>query len=265
MNINDLVSAGSAKTYLGQNSATQSVASTSGLVRTDLQKAEMRVQSQVDSTSIQLSSFGKLKSSVSSLQLAAHQMASLPVSSTSASLKTAADSFVSAFNSSMTEAQSSAKTGAAQGGAAASQSAAKVGKDLTRALSGNTGNTGNTFASTSANPSTLDAMKKIGFSVQSDGTLALDAKKFDAALKSDPTAVQATLSKVGQQVDATATQELSASGNVTHSVSSLSQRASVLKNQQNTLASLQQVSSASAQSASSFNSSFNFASSSLFG
>jgi hypothetical protein len=45
---------------------------------------------------------------------------------------------------------------------------------------------------------------------------------------------------MGQQVDKAATQELATSSNLSASVSSLNQRASVLKGQQSTLASLQQ-------------------------
>jgi hypothetical protein len=76
--------------------------------------------------------------------------------------------------------------------------------------------------------------------MQTDGTLTLDAKKFADAQKADPVNVKATLTKIGQQVDKTATQELATSSSLSASVSSLKQRATVLKSQQSTLASLQQ-------------------------
>lgn len=223
MNINDLVLANTAKTYLGLNSNTQSTSGVGSAVQTGLQKAEKRIQSQVDVTSAQLSSFGKLTSSVSGVQLAAHSLASLPAASTSTAVKTAADGFVSAFNSAINAAKT---TAAVPGESAASRSAGRVAKDLIRTVS--------------ENSETIDSLKKIGFSLQSDGTLTLDAKKFDAAQKADPSSVKATLAKIGQQVDKTATQELASAGNVSNSMASLSQRAAVLKSQQSAIAALQQ-------------------------
>ena len=223
MNINDFVRANTAKTYLGLQSSTQAAGSVSSAGQAGLQKAEKRIQSQVDITTTQLSSFGKLKSSVSGTQLAAQTLANMPAASTSAAIKTATDGFVSAFNSAITSANAAA---AVPGESAASRSAGRVAKDLTGTVSENT--------------ETIASLKKIGFSLQSNGTLTLDAKKFDAAQKADPASVRATLSKIGQQVDKAATQKLATAGNVTNSMASLNQRAAVLKSQQSTIASLQQ-------------------------
>ena len=94
----------------------------------------------------------------------------------------------------------------------------------------------------STDSATIDALKKAGFNLQSDGTMSLDAKKFEAAQATDPNSVKTTLAKVGQQVDKATSEELASGGRVTTSVNSLTQRSAVLKNQQNTLASLQQTS-----------------------
>jgi hypothetical protein len=223
MNINDIVQANSAKKYLGLNSSTQASGSVSGVGQAGLQKAEKRIQAQVDVTTAQLSSFGKLKSSVSGAQLAAHTLGNLTANSTDTATKTAADSFVNAFNAAVTTAKT---TAAVPGETAASQSAVRVAKNLSKSVSENT--------------ATIDSLKKIGFNMQSDGTLTLDAKRFADAQKADPVGVKAALTKIGQQVDRTATQELATSSNLSASVSSLNQRAVVLKGQQSTLASLQQ-------------------------
>ena len=233
MNINDFVVANSAKAYLGLNSSAQNTSRVSTSAQTGLDKAEKRIQSEVDVTSAQLSSFGQLKSAVSGAQLAAKALGGLNAASTSATTKTSAQSFVSAFNSAISTARS---TSAAAADHASTQSAGRVGRDLVRSVG--------------TDASTRDALKKIGFTLQTDGTLALDTKVFDAAQTADPTAVKATLTKLGQQVDKSATQELASTGSVTDAVSALSQRAALLKNQQNTLASLQQSLASTASGAS---------------
>ncbi len=233
MNINDFVRANTAKTYLGLQSSTQAAGSVNSAGQAGLQKAEKRIQSQVDITTTQLSSVGKLKSSVSGTQLAAQTLANMPVASTSAAVKTATDGFVSAFNSAISAAN---VTAGVPGESAVSRSAGRVAKDLTRTVSENT--------------ETIASLKKIGFSLQSNGSLTLDAKKFDEAQKADPTGVRATLTKIGQQVDKAAAQELATAGNVSNSMASLNQRAAVLKNQQSTIASLQKVPSTNQSSSS---------------
>lgn len=225
MNINDFVRANTARTYLDRQFSVQAAGGVSSAEQVGLHKAERRIQSQADITTTQLSSFGKLKSSVSDTQLVAKTLGSLPAASSNAAIKTATDGFVSAFNSAITTANSTATV---PGELAASRSAGRVAGDLTRSVSDNT--------------ETIDSLKKIGLSLQTDGTLTLDAKKFDAAQKADATGVRATLIKVGQQVDKAATQELATSGNVSSPMASLNQRAAVLKSQQSAIASLQAVS-----------------------
>ncbi len=232
MNINDIVNLNAASKYLGTNTSAQSTNSVNGAVSTGLEKAEKRIQAQVDTTSTQLSSFGKLKSSVSGAQIAGRALGGLTSTGTSAAEKTAATQFVSAFNSAV----NTAKTTAAVAGetTAASNSATRVGKDLLRAVG--------------SDAATIGALKKIGFSLNADGNLVLDAKKLDAAQKADPAAVRATLTQLGQQVDKTATKELAADGNVGTSLSSLNQRSAVLKGQQSALASVAQSTTASQSS-----------------
>jgi len=239
MNINDFVAANSARSYLGLNPGTQSTSSTGAVGQGGLRKAEQRIQSQVDVTSAQLSSFGKLKSAVSGTQIAAKALGSLPNTSSNAAVKSAAESFVGAFNAAVSAAKT---TSAGAGESAPAQSASRVGRDLVRTVS--------------ADAPTRDSLKKIGFNLASDGSLTIDTKKFDAAQTADPAAVRITLAKMGQQVDKTATQELASNGNVSSTVSSLTQRASVLKNQQSTLASLQQTTGDTFGSGSSYGNAF---------
>ncbi|HOE40333.1 MAG TPA: hypothetical protein PLB25_01660 [Rhodoferax sp.] len=223
MNINDFVTANSASNYLGLNSSSRAATGVSATGQNSLARAEKRIQSQVDVTTAQLSSLGKLKSAVSGTQIAAQALGKLSATSTNAGAKTAAESFVTAFNSAIGTAKTASE---ATGEPSSSLSASRVGRDLVRTVSADT--------------STRDALKKIGFNLTSDGKLTLDASKFAAAQTGDAAAVNATLAKIGQQVDQTATRELASTGNVGTAVTSLNQRASVLKNQQSALATLQQ-------------------------
>jgi hypothetical protein len=220
MNISDFVKANAASTYLASNGTTQT-SQTSKATGQGLQKAEQRVQALADTTSAQLSSFGKLKSAVSDAQISARGLAGLSSSAKPADVKTALTNFVNAFNA----AASAAKTTATvSGDSAANQSAIRVGKDLQRSATSDTSN--------------LNALKQVGVTLGADGKLAVDATKIGAALTANPTAVRDTLGKLGRQVERTSTQELAADGNVGGSLSTLNQRSTVLKSQQATLAAL---------------------------
>jgi hypothetical protein len=83
------------------------------------------------------------------------------------------------------------------------------------------------------------AMKKLGLSVQSDGSLIQDAKKFAAALSSDPAGVRAAMVTLGKQVDSVASKELATDGAVSSAVSSLTQRSTTLAAQQKALKELE--------------------------
>ncbi|MDR7305127.1 flagellar filament capping protein FliD [Rhodoferax saidenbachensis] len=182
-------------------------------------KAGSRIQSQLDTTTTQLSAYGKLISAVSDAQLAAKSLGGLTAASPAADIKAAVNKLVSTFNTAIT-------TGKATSGIAESGNAKRVSNDLGRAVT--------------SNPAVLDALKKIGFKQLTDGTLTLDATKFDAAQKANPAAVEATLEKLGSLVDKVATKELAAGSAVAGSIDALNQRATLLKTQKNAMATLMQ-------------------------
>ena len=223
MNITQVTNATTSSSLTNAQTSTQATTSTSA-VSQPMKKVDVRLQAQLDTTSAQLSSFGKLKSSVSDAQLAARALSGLTSTSSTASVKAAASQFMASFNAAMTTAKT---TAAVPGGALAeSSSAGRVNSDLRRTMTTST--------------ATIDSLKKIGFKQLADGTLTLDPVKFDAAQKADPAAVRATLSKIGQRVDQTATQELATGGSVSGSMASLSKRSTTLKTQQNAMLTLQQ-------------------------
>jgi flagellar capping protein FliD len=234
MNINSLTSSSSSTTSLTGNATTSSQSTTAtNAVSPVLQKLVQRVQTDMDATKAQLSSFGLLKSAVATSQSAAQALGKLSATSSADDVTKAVGVFFNAFNG----VAAAAKT-AASGTAtlAASQAATRVDKDMQRALSNS--------------PAMTDAMKLLGLRLQSDGTLTHDAKKFAASLQSNPAAVRAALAKLGQKVDAAASNELANNGNVTDGVSNLNQHNTGLTAQQKALAQAVQAAQAKLSSAS---------------
>ena len=228
MNINDFVRNSTASYLYGANGTSATANSLSGAATLGLDKANQRIQSLVDTNTAQLSTVGKLKSSISSLQISAQALGKLASNSTNAENKTAANNLVKAFNDAAATAKSTAKD---PGEPASFQSATRVGKDLQRAVT--------------ADATTAAALKKIGASVSGEGKLVIDTAKWNTAQLSDPSGVRASLVKIGQQLDNTTTQELAVSGNVGSALASLAQSNTLLKNQQATLSALQAPSTAS--------------------
>lgn len=222
MNINDFISANSASRFLSSPPTARTAASTDGLAK-GLQKAENRIQAQVDSTNVQLSAFGKLQSAVSQTQTSAKAAAGLSASAKAEDVKTAASKLVDAFNTTIDTAKGTASVA---GETATGRNALRVGRELTRAVT--------------SDDSTLAALKQIGASVNADGKLVLDKAKFDAAQTANAADVRNNLVKLGQKIDKAALKELGSDGSVGSTVSTLSQRSSTLKSQQASLASLQQ-------------------------
>jgi hypothetical protein len=224
MNISNLLNFSAFSNWTTSKSSTESVQALSPLALA-VQRADKRVQTEVDTNTAQLSSFGKLQSAVSDVQIAAHTLTTLTAKAPSSDVQHAVTTLMSAFNAATNTART---TAALPGATAASHSANRVGKDLQGAMS--------------PDAATSDALKTIGVNLQ-DGSLALDAQKFDAAFSADPAAVQATLRKVGQLLDKAASTELEVNGNVSGSLNTLNLHAKVLEAQQAALQSAAQATS----------------------
>jgi hypothetical protein len=224
MNISDILNSPAANKALNNKSKTAAQETTSlSPLQQVIKKTHSKIQAEVETTTTQLSSFGRLKSALSNTQLAAHALGNLPSTASSADIKTAVQNFVGAFNTAMGTAKN---TATAPGSTSATHSANRAGRDLGRALS--------------SDFRTLDALRKLGVSMDSKGELTIDSKKLEAAQKTDPAGALATLGKIGRQVEKTAIQELAADGHVNGFMNSLNARASQLKTQQSALTSLAQ-------------------------
>ncbi|MES2878499.1 MAG: flagellar filament capping protein FliD [Pseudomonadota bacterium] len=248
MNITQIVNSSKANSLLNANtnaSANTSAQATGSVspVTQALQKADKRIQSQLDTTTAQLSSFGKLKSAVSDAQLSARALSNFSSTASSADVKSAANKFISAFNAAINTAKTTASV---SGGVSAESAGARsVSSDLNRTVR--------------ASSATVDSLQQLGIKLSPDGSLTLDATKFDAAQKADPAKVKAALAKIGELVDKTATKELATGGGVSGSMASLNQRSTALKAQQTSLLAITQQAATAQSSSSSSSSSSNYA------
>lgn len=229
MNITNLFGSGFSTSwkspFSSSSGASESVKELSPLALA-VQRADKRIQTEVDANTAQLSSFGKLKSAVSDVQIAAKALTDLSGNDSGAAVKTALGNLVNAFNATSGIAKA---TAALPGATDASQSAHRVARDLHHAVSDDS--------------QISNAFKEIGVKFHAD-SLQVDVKKLDAALMADPDRVRAVLAEVGQQIHTTTSAELDASGNLGGSLNSLSQLAKVLESQQSALQSAAQATSA---------------------
>lgn len=192
------------------------------------QKADKRIQQQRDSVSVELSAFGKISSSLSDAQIASRALSDKQQMAAQADAGKAAARFVRAFNN----ASQAARSATAANGLLADNTHARAAESGLRKL----------FSSDAIAAADL---KKIGISQQRDGTLAIDQKKFDDALKTDADAVRTTLSVAGQKVDQVVTRQLAGNGNIGSAINSLDTQARNLESRR----AEQQAQSAAAQQA----------------
>lgn len=242
MTLTDLVSSSSAVASSLSSSLTNSLSSGKAATQAAngvqakssvLQKAETRIQAAVDQTTTRLSTMGKLKSAVSEVQLASRALHSLTTTASAASVTLATSSLVTAYNNAIKTARVAA---AVTGAPSESASAQRASREL--------------LQSVAADATTLASLKKLGISVLPDGTLALDSKVLDAAQAVDPASALAGLGTLGSNVDKAATQSLESKSNqlsLGNALSSLHLRASTLKAQQASMATLTQNMTTAAQ------------------
>lgn len=191
-------------------------------------KADQRVLASASVTSAQLSKFGLLKSALSDGQQAASAMSKFSASASASDVTTALGTFFKTFNASIGAANVAATS---TDTSSASSNAKRVVSDMKAALR--------------SDSATTDAMKKLGLTVKSDGTLVQDAKQFAAALDSDPAGVRSAMATLGKKIDALSSKELASSGTVGSALSSLTARNTALAAQHKALLALEQAMSAS--------------------
>lgn len=222
MNISSLLS-GTSASLLGSGTAASQASAAVGSASPFLAQAEQRIQADADVTSAQISKFGLVKSALSDGQVAAKAMEALSSTSTPADVTTALGNFFKTFNASVSSATAAAT---ATGTGSESQRGSRLVHDLKSALS--------------ADPAMTDGMHKLGLTIQSDGSLVQDAKKFAAALAADPGGTLAAMAKIGSKVDSVTANELATGGAVGAALATLNAQSTSLKAQQTALRALDQ-------------------------
>ena len=150
-----------------------------------------------------------------------------------AAVTTALGNFFNTFNASVSAANSAAT---ATGSSSQSARATLLVRDLKSALS--------------ADPASSAALKKLGLTIQTNGSLVQDAKKFAASLASDPSGTLAAMAKIGSKVDSVSSKELATGGTVGAALATLNAKNTSLTAQQTALQALNQAMAASAAASS---------------
>ena len=207
-----------------------------------LDTASKRISTQVSQTNVQLSSYGQIKSGFASLQTTGKALTTLAKDATAGDVSKAAQSLANAFNSTSSAVSTAVNGNSKSAGALANDQLARLASnDLRRVVTSSAG---------------IADLQNIGISVGQNGTLSVDTKALEKAFQANPDAVKSTLSKLGQQANTSATQELSSSGAVGSAVNSLNNRAKNLaaaqQQQQNLGASAQAAIQQSADQSASF-------------
>jgi len=173
--------------------------------------AGKRIGQQVDATNVQLSAFGQVKSSYVDVQSAGNTLTTPAKISTVEDATKAVQAFADAYNKATNVVNTAINGDGKTPGALANDLRANLASfDLKKVVTSGT--------------NTAD-LKKIGVSVNQDGTLAVDANALQSAMKANLGAVQDTLARVGAQAVQISQKELASTGSVGGSVNTLSTRA----------------------------------------
>lgn len=183
-----------------------------------LKRATSRTEESLQSAKVQLSAYGQIKGAVSELQTASRAVSDPKKTATADDARKAIENFVGAFNKAHAAVNNATKNNGKEAGALANDSRARIaGNDLRRSVS-----EGNSSAE----------LKKAGITQNKDGSLSLDSKALDKALKESPEQTVAAVGEVGKQVEKTATRALANNGNVGGSVENLNKRSRSLEAEQ---------------------------------
>jgi flagellar capping protein FliD len=206
---------------------------TSAVTSTDpiqkgLERASTRLETQRQTTNVQLSAYGQVKSGFARVEEAGKTLAKAePL--TPADTKKALQSLVTAYNDTRSAAASTAP--------------------------GSAGNAANALRRTASTESMRADLQSMGITQKSDGSLAIDTKKLDQALAANPSVVKEAAARVGGQLQQNATRSLSESGGISKTLNSLNARAQQIEGQQSGLQGLvsaQQTASSSSTGISSY-------------
>lgn len=181
-------------------------------------RATDRTEEKLESTNVQLSAYGQIKGAVSELQAASKAVSEPKKTATADDARKTIESFVSAYNKANATVAKTTRNEGKETGVLANDARARIaGNDLRRSVSANDG---------------LAELKKAGITQNKDGSLSLDTKTLDKALRESPTETVAAVAEVATRVEKTATRELASNGNVGGAAQTLDQRSRRLEAEQ---------------------------------
>lgn len=211
MNLSSIVA-----TQVQASQFSQNAGASSSAINKAFARSNDRIGQQLQSTNVQLSSYGQIKSSFAGLQGAATALGDAAASktATSADLKKAVQGFVDSYN------QAAKSVAGIKTGALADNGRARLAaNDLSRSLTAGNG---------------LGDLRQLGISRGKDGSLSIDTKALDQALQTNADKVKGAMADLGRQVGTTMSRELASRGNVGAGVASLTDKVKVLTQQQTT-------------------------------
>ncbi len=198
-------------------SANQAIAKQGSSSADPFGAANLRVEQQLSSTAVRLSSFSQIKSGFSGVQSAATDLSDSKKTGTSDDIVKAAQSFATAYNTAVSSVNSAVKGERKKGGVLTDDVRARIASSDLKSIATNGSNTSD--------------LKKIGISLKSDGTIAVDATALKNAIQADSTGVKDTLSKIGKFAEQVSSKELAKTGNIGGSVNVLSNLSQSLETQ----------------------------------
>ncbi|MBI5438092.1 MAG: flagellar filament capping protein FliD [Nitrosomonadales bacterium] len=171
------------------------------------------------STVTQLSSYGRIKSSLADLQDKARALKNISQPPTLSEFKVVVQAFVQSFNSiNKTVSDLTSKKGALNTENRPSQAL----NDIRKAVGGSKGNA-------------LSSLKELGISQQADGTFAIDQKQLEKSFKDNPKDALSAISGLASRVTQASDKLLADKGAIGKKVNDLSSRISELEDAHNTV------------------------------
>jgi hypothetical protein len=177
-------------------------------------QAASRLESELQSTQVKISSYGQVKAGFAGIEAAGQTLAKGDKIS-AADTKKALQSLVDAYNQT-------------RGAAAGTEP-------------GYATNAANSLRRSVGSSGMNDELQALGITRGSDGSLALDTKKLDAALAADTGAVQKAAASLGGAMQSVATRALSENSGINRTLNSLNTQAAGLESRQSGIESLIQL------------------------
>lgn len=215
--VNSSLTSLASQQQLASNQTTQA---SSTRVSDAFKNSSQQVQKQAEGARVKLSALGKVSAGLANVRDAAASLQdTTKTTNTEAGAAKALNNFVKAFN----DQNASVKSLTAQsGGTLSSEYRVKAGaNDVNRSATNDSG--------------AQNSLSSIGVTVQSDGSLKVDAKAFAAAYKANPDSVKTTLSSLGQRTETAANRQLSSEGGIGAAQNSAKAQAAAFESKQSSL------------------------------